>query len=225
MALSNHCLAAASALLALAFVTFAPRVAEGRGSTNNDQILAGVEPFEELAETALSGDARKIEVAFKEADKRRAATRALLPAANAARYDTLFTALQAAQTIHDNLGVALLAAELYKVGVSSLDAPKLTVPMEVSLLDYSGFRTNVLLKVPAQDWAAIAATAQEANGYWAKVRDRVADKRLQSRMSKAQQDLAEAARTHNAALSKSAAKINLDLVDELESYFSKTGKK
>lgn len=215
----------AFSVLALAMFALAPLGAMAFQSSTNAKLLAAVEPFEGLTETAIAGDAKKIDRAIQEADKIRTATRALLPADAASRYDALFTALHVAQTKHDNLAVALQAAEIYKLLVSWLDASAMTVPKEVSLLDYSGFRTNALLKATPPDWTAIAATAQEANGYWAKVRDRVSDKKLQAGMDKAQQGLAAAAKGHDAALSRSSTKADLDLVDELEAYFAKAAKK
>lgn len=44
-------------------------------------------------------------------------------------------------------------------------------------------------------------------------------------MDKAQQGLAAAAKGHDVALSRSFAKADLDLVDELEAYFAKAAKK
>src|SRR5882672_7582263 len=143
-------------------------LAKAKDSPKNEKLLAAVEPFEGLTETALSGDAKKIDSAFKAAEKDRAATRALLPAATAATYDKLFTTLEASQMKHDNVAVSLQAAELYKLIVSSLDSSALTIPMEVGLLDYSGMRTNALLKATPVDWTALSATAQEANSWWAK---------------------------------------------------------
>ncbi len=66
----------------------------------------------EATETALTGDAKKIDAAFKAAEKDRMATRALLPVTNAATYDKLFSALEAAQMKHDTITVSLQAAEL-----------------------------------------------------------------------------------------------------------------
>jgi len=216
---------AAFCCLALGALALRPLPAEAKDSAKNEKLLAAVEPFEGLTETALSGDTKKVDSAFKAAEKDRAATRALLPAANATAYDKLFTALEAAQTKHDNIAMSLQDAELYKLIVSSLDSTALTIPMEVGLLDYSGMRTNALLKAMPQDWTAIAATAQEANSWWAKVSGRVTNKKLQTDMTRALNGLTNAAKSHDAALSRSSAKEDLDLVDELESFLTKATKK
>lgn len=204
-----------------AFIACAPLPATAKQSEKNDQILKATDPYEGLAEAGIDGDAGKIKKGLKAAGQERIATRGLLSPDAANRFDALFALLTAAQAKHNNIAVSLAAAELYKVLVSSLDPTALTVPMEVSLLDYCGFRTHALLKETTPDWKAIAATAHEANGFWAKVRDRVTDTKIHNRMDVAQQGMTAAAEKHDAALSHLSAKDNLDLVDELEGHFEK----
>lgn len=190
-------------------------------SLRNEQLLAALESLEGLTEDALGGSAGKIEKALKSAEADRAKTRALLAPELAARFDKLFSEATAAHKKQDNIATALAAAELYKVITEALDPAALTIPKEVSLLDYVGFRTKALLAAATPDWNAIAQTAREANGYWATIRSRVTDKKLQSAMEKAQRDLAGAAEKKDAALSAAATRQDLDLVDELESFFAK----
>ena len=207
---------------ATALLAFAPHTAPAASaSERNEKLLAADEPYEGLTETAIDGNAAKIAKAFKAAEAGRTATRALLAPATAARFDVLFTALAAAHAKPDHLDLALQSAELYKLIVSACDAATLVVPMEVSLLDYAGFRTNALLKSPSPDWAALGATALEANGNWSKIRSRVTDKKLLAGMDAAQRSLAAAAEKHDAALSHASAKNDLDLVDDLEKFFAK----
>jgi len=208
--------------VASALLAFAPLVAKAATpSEQNDKLLKATDPFEGLTETALDGDAATIAKSFKAAKAARSATRALLAPEAAGRFDKLFDELTAAQEKKDGVAVALQAAELYKLLVSSCDASALAVPMEVNLLDYAGFRTNALLKAAAPDWQAIADTAREANGYWAKIRHRVTDKKLQADMDKAQEGLTSAAQKHDVSLSQSSAKSDLALVDDLEGHFAK----
>lgn len=210
-------LAVVSALLALSPL----RVNAATPAEQNEKLLKATDPFEGLTESALDGDAATIAKWFKAAKATRIAARALLASEAAARFDKLFDALTAAQGKKNNVAVALQAAELYKLLVLSCDASALAVPMEVNLLDYAGFRTNALLKAAAPDWQAIAYTAHEANGNWAKVRDRVTDKKLQANMDKAQAGLTSAALKRDVALSQASAKSDLALVDDLEGYFAK----
>lgn len=207
--------------LALAMLALTPLAAPAKDSPQNKKLLAALEPFEVLTETALAGDAAKSHAALKTVLDGRADTRALLSGANATHFDELFAQLEAANTKHDNIGESLQAAELYKLMVLALDASTLTVPKEVNLLDYIGFRISALLQARAPDWAAIAATTKEANGYWAAIRDQVGDTKLQGKMDTAQAGLATASEKQDAALMKTNVKKDLDLVDALEGYFSK----
>ena len=208
--------------VASALLAFTPlRVNAATPSEQNDKLLKATDPFEGLTESALDGDAAKIAKAFKGAKAGRGATRALLTPETGTRFDKLFDELAAAHGKKDSVAVALQAAELYKLLVSSCDASALAVPMEVALLDYAGFRTTALLKAAAPDWQAIADTAREANGNWAKIRDRVSDKKLQADMDGAQKGLTSAALKRDVALCQSSAKSDLDLVDDLEGHFAK----
>lgn len=215
---SRRILFTAAALVAL---TQAPAQGATPVSPRNEQLLAALEPLEGLTEDALGGSVAKIEKSLKSADADRAKTRGLLTPELAARFDKLFSEVNSAHKKKDNIATALAAAELYKVVTEALDPTALTIPKEVSLLDYIGFRTKALLQAPTPDWNAIAQTAREANGYWATIRSRVTDKKLQFAMEKAQRDLAGAAEKKDAALCAAATREDLDLVDELESFFAK----
>jgi len=202
--------------------SFAPTGANAATPSElNDKLLKATDPFEGLTESAVSEDNAGIAKAFKAAKAGRTATRALLTTETAVRFDKLFDELARAQSKKDSVAVALQAAELYKLLVSSCEASALAVPMEVSLLDYAGFRTNALLKATAPDWQALADTAREASANWAKIRDRVTDNKLKTDMEKAQSGLTSAAQMHDVSLSQSSAKTDLALVDDLEGYFAK----
>lgn len=193
---------------------------------HNKKILAAIEPFERIAETARGGDANAAAKAFKIAKAQRATTRALVPKANAARFDKLFGNLESAVAKGDLLSQSLHALELYKLLVSALDPAALRGPVQqVHLLDYIGFRISTLLRFPTPDWEAIAATAKEASGYWATIREQVTDSKLRAKMDKVQQDLALGAERHDAALTRASAEQDLDLVDELEHYFSRKSRR
>ena len=208
-------------LLAVALLALVPLAAPAKDSPQNEKLIKATDPFETLAETALTGDAVKINDAYKAVQAGRASTRALLPAGSIARYDALFTALEAAQTKHDNLAVSLQGSELYKAVVSALDAKALTIPKEIHLLDYVGFRISALVQPSAPDWSAIAATTTEGSGYWAAVREKVGDTKLRGKMDKALADLTKGAMKHDVSLTKKSVKADLDLVDDIEKYFSK----
>ena len=61
---------------------------------------------------------------------------------------------------------------------------------------------------------------KEANDYWSTIRERVSDSKLQAKMDKAQKGLTKSSQDHDAKSGKISVKENLDLVDDLEGYFS-----
>ena len=208
-------------LTILATVAFSPVHGATSNSPQNTKLLAALEPLEGLTEQALENSDAKVLKNLKAAEAARITTLGLLAPDAAARFDALFGEARAAQKKKDHVALALAAAELYKVIASALDPAALAIPQEVSLLDYVGFRTKALLKVTPPDWNLLAATAREANGYWAKIRAQVSNKKLQAAMDKAQAGLARAAETKDARLSASATREDLDLVDDLEKFFAK----
>lgn len=205
---------------ALGAFVFCASLAAAQPTGHNERLLAALEPFEALTEAGLDGNAAKIKKAVREAAAEHDATRGLLPSEAAVAFDRAWNNVAAAAPKGDTLEVALNGAELFKLVASALDASA-KIPKEISLLDHAGFRTKTLLKAAPQDWQALAATAAEANGYWAKIRDRVTDTKLQAAMDHAQQGLVTAAQKKDAALGATATREELDLVDDLEKYFDK----
>jgi hypothetical protein len=188
-------------------------------SPHDAKVQAAMEPFEALAETALTQTHKQVAKAYQAAHASRASARALLPAAQTAAFDASFAQLDAANGQHDFKTASLAAAELYKQMVLSVEAPA-PASTQVNLLDYAGFRLAGLLHA-TPDWPAIAMTAQEANGNWAAIRGQVGDAHLRARMDAAQQQLAVGANRKDAKMLKPAIKQDLDLVDALEIYFAK----
>jgi DNA-binding GntR family transcriptional regulator len=187
----------------------------------NEKLLKATDPYEGLTESAIDGAAAKVAKALKTAKSASAATRTLLSPEAAGRFDTLLAETKSAQAKSDLVAVALASAELYKLLVTACDPAVLAVPAEVNLLDYVGFRSTALLKAAKPDWSAFAATAQEGNALWTKIRARVTDKKLQAGMDQALAGLTTAAAKQDAALAATSAKQDLDLVDELEHFFAK----
>lgn len=52
------------------------------------------------------------------------------------------------------------------------------VPIEVSLLDYAGFKLRALAHAKSGDWKKAQDVAAEAQANWSAIRSRVADKKL-----------------------------------------------
>lgn len=208
--------------MALAALALNPIGVCAKETPENTKLIKASDPYELLAETDPAGDikeALKVEKAFAKAESGRAEAKALLKPEVGGLFEFAFAALQDAHTKKDALAVALSAAEIYKLIVSSLNADTLVVPIPVDLLDYCGFRGIALLKAPNIDWNAVEQNAREAAHYWKKVAPKVTHEKLHAAMDKAIQGMADAAKAKDVALSQTSAQADLDLVDELEFFF------
>jgi hypothetical protein len=212
----------ARACLATTLLAFAPLVAIAvNPAAQNELLLKATDPYEGLTESAIEGDAAKVAKALRTAKSAAAATRTLLSPNASDHFDTLLAETKSALAKSDMVAVALASAEIYKLLVTACEPAALIVPAEVNLLDYVGFRSTALLKSTKPDWSAFAATAQEGNILWTKIRARVTDKKLQAGLDRALAGLTTAAAKQDAALAATSAKQDLDLVDELEHFFGK----
>src|SRR5690606_28670675 len=118
---------------------------------------------------------------------------------------------------------ALDAVEAYRTLVSAVNRDAMPVPLEVSLLDYVGFRLNVLLgDGQAPNWTAITHTVGEAHGFWQAIKPKVKDPRLVDGMDRSLQACAAAVRQRNPGMLGYAADIDLILVDGLENHLQAT---
>jgi hypothetical protein len=95
------------------------------------------------------------------------------------------------------------------------------VPKEIVLLDYVGFKIQVLLKQNIIDWNLISDAATEGASLWNKIKNKISDKGLQDIMNTAIKGIKNSANSKNIEMLKFAAQVDLDLVDLLEKYFEK----
>jgi hypothetical protein len=111
------------------------------------------------------------------------------------------------------------SVEVFRLLIESLDASALEVPMEVSLLDYAGFKIHVLTAGDSPDWPAIERTTSEAVKWWSSLKGKVKNKKLADAVNSTIRGLQEASSSKNLAMINFAAQIDLDLVDLLEGDF------
>lgn len=188
-------------------------------SAHNDRIADAASINEDMVEFALAGEAGKVE-------EKIAALKQALPGLRTiigeTAYEKVGGQLQAMETHSakgDMTGVSMAAVEAYKQLELTLDKAALVVPIEVSMLDYSGFKLNALSHAKSPEWADIAASAKEAAGYWKALEGNVADKGLRDLMNSIQLGLDEGVARKDAAQVGFAAQLKLDAVDLLEHYF------
>ena len=208
-----------------AVLIFAVAGSFAKETPENAKILKMTDPYEVLAENIPSGDIKDVlavEKAFEKAESLKAGTKAILSGGAGAEFDIAYTAMQDARAKKDAVGIAIAAAEIYKLIIESLNAATLVIPKDVDLLDYIGFRGVALLKASPQNWEAIVKNATVANVYWKRIHAKVTHEKLAAAVDKSLKDMAASAASHDSAANMTAAKELLDLVDELENYY--TGK-
>lgn len=83
----------------------------------------------------------------------------------------------------DFKSAALAGAETYRILQDSIDIKVRQVPLEVSLLDYSGFKIEALSRATIVDWPQVQSAQSEALGFWLRLEPKVASKGLKSTMA------------------------------------------
>lgn len=195
-------------------------------SPRNDAIGDLTSMTEDLAEFAMAGDRARIEDALGGYRDGLGEVRAMLDDPSGALLAEQLGAMEAALGKGDFAGIALAATDSFKTLEQALDPNALVVPLEVSMLDYVGFRLQSLASYPSPDWAAMTAVADEANGYWNALVLRVGNKGLRDLMTSVQAGLDGSVAARDLDQLRFAAQMELDAVDLLEGHFDaawKTG--
>ena len=187
----------------------------------NETLLSATSPFEDMVEFALARNFASVEKSLAKADGQAAAVKDALPPASVGAFDGQLQALHKVVVAKDHYAVAVCAVEIFRLLLDNLDATKLKVPKEVSLLDYAGFKLHVLDAAPKPDWDAMRKTVAEAAAWWKAAKSKVSEKGLRDAVESTIRGLQQAAQTENLPMLHFAAQIDLDLVDLLEGYFEK----
>jgi hypothetical protein len=162
------------------------------------------------AATAMAGDMRK---AFAAISKR-------LPEAGRADLAARLAAIEAANGRGDGEAASLEAVEAFRTIIVAANDKKPPVPLDVSLLDYSGFKLSILASAKATNWPAVEASAQEAHGFWQRLSSRIKNKGTADLMATIDKGLQRAVADHDGPGLAFAAKLTLDAVDVLEQQFA-----
>lgn len=176
---------------------------------------------EDLIGFSLEGKADK--VAEKVVAMRKALP-SLRPLLNASSFETLgrqLTEMEQASSKSDVFGTALVAVEAYRVIENAMDTASRPSPIEVSMLDYSGFKLSILASTQHTDWSTIAATANDSDGSWSALGKSVKDTSLRNLVQAVQDGLRGAVERQDVHGVKFAAKMQLEVVDVLEQYFQR----
>lgn len=193
-------------------------------SPDNEVLLSASSSFEDLTEYALAGNRAGMASALKAYEDRSTEVGKVLSARARHIMESLVSRILNANERGDTQSVALQAVEAYRTLIESLDPQGLAVPVQVSLLDYTGFKLEVVLHAKTPDWPAVQQTVEEARKLWAFLESHVTDKGLRDAVSTMIAGMSKAATARNAEMAVFAAQMDLALVDLLEKYFQRPAK-
>jgi hypothetical protein len=188
---------------------------------NNEKLIDASSPFEDITEYALAADLKGMKKSLKACETEAVKIKSLLKANDYKKLTKSLSEMKTNFTEKKYSNLALSAVDGYKILVQALNPKGLTVPKQVSLLDYTGFRGIALLGSKNVDWAALKSNAKEANKLWRQIEHKVKYNRLKDAVNTAINGMHEAAVEKNVLASHLSAEMDLALVDLLENYFSK----
>lgn len=186
---------------------------------NNAILLKATAPYEDMAHYAIG---KKDDLVLKYlalADAGASDVAKLLPSGEARQFEALRQSIHQAIAKKDRRAAADSAVTIFRMLIDRLDADSLVVPREVELLDYAGYKLEVLAAASKQDWKAIAALASESDGWWNMMSGKVIDKHLRATVASAVAGIKQAAAEKNVAMLQLGSQMILDLVDMLEDGF------
>ena len=209
----------ANASASVATITV-PKPPPGDADANASAFLAAAEPFETLTEEAPSAPPSRLDKLIADAKKAAAGVSPALGAAGKSALETHLAAVDVAHKGGNRTGVALAAVEGYRTLVESANNTG-KVPPAVSLLDYSGFRYQADLSAKPVRWDDMAQAVAFAQGQWNSIASRVTDTALKADFDKSVADMTASVKAKDATGATASSTHELDLVDKLESFFSK----
>ncbi|HQR88377.1 MAG: hypothetical protein B7Y81_02345 [Caulobacter sp. 32-67-35] len=187
-------------------------------SDRNVRVLAAAEDYETLTETAFDKTFPELSVSLTAARQKASKARAVLAPDQATRLDALGVEIDAALRDQNRSAIAIAAVETFRVLVSAQDASA-QIPVEVSLLDYAGFRYDANAKSRPINWDQMTADLAYARETWARISPRVTAKGLSGAFDSALSGMEAAAAQKNAVAAGIAVSNELALVDALEEHF------
>lgn len=181
-------------------------------SDNNELILSASSPFEDMTELAISGDAKGIERSLWAYESQAGKVESLLSTAMREKLGALVADIRKENKQGNLDAIALQSGEAYMTLIKALDSGSLTVPKEVSLLDYAGFRFQALLHARPADWQALREAGEQAQKNWNSIKSRVSDKGLVDTMDVTIKGMNKAYGSRNVDMAIFAAEVDLAAV-------------
>lgn len=179
---------------------------------------AAAENLEALTEQAFTASPAKLDSLFTKVQESVAGIAGQLSPKAAKSLDGHLRDAKTAIDAGNPSDTALAAVEGYKLIVSAYP-PDAKVPPAVSLLDYAGFRIQADLKSEPKRWADALVATKYAHEQWDQIKGKVTDIDLRSRFTASLSSLDETLSRKDEKSAAKAAVTELELVDELESFF------
>lgn len=186
--------------------------------TTTKSLLNAAEPFEALTETAFSASQPQRTEAIEAAADAVRGVQGLVPQSVMTELNRNMAAIAAADVADHPADIARASIENYRTLVSAVPGSP-TVPIDVSLLDYAGFRFDADAQAKPAHWEDMGRALAFARHRWSSVATQAAVANAAPRFKNALASMARAVRDKNIAKARAAAKTELDLVDVLEAAF------
>ena len=182
-------------------------------------LSAAAEDFEALTEQAFTASPEKLNALFKKTQGSVTGITGQLSPETSKAVDARLKEAEAAIAARSPADIALSAVEGYKLVVSSFpDDAK--IPVAVSLLDYAGFRIQADLRSKPKRWDDAREAAKFARARWDHVKINVTDDKLNKKFTASLDELDKYLSVKNEEMAAKSAIKELDLVDELENFFT-----
>lgn len=187
--------------------------------SKNDILFDLMSPYEDLTEYALADNVAKVKQTIQSLKVSDARLKTVLSERAIKHLNSNIEKMITAEKSNDYAGIALYSVNSYKILVDELDVAELTIPVEVAILDFVGFKIHALLKQKNVDWRSIGEVANEGCNRWNEIKENVSNKALQNSMNTSIDGLQTAVKSQNIEMLNFASQVVLDLVDLLEGYF------
>jgi hypothetical protein len=190
-----------------------------KDAKRNSTLAAAASITEDLIDFALAGKPDAVVEKVGAMRKTFPTLRPMLSESDAATLERRVIEMEQASAKGDITGTALAAVEAYRTIESAMDVARTPVPIEVAMMDYSGFKLSILAGAQTTDWPAIAATTMEADSFLIALAKKIQDTSIRNLVSAIQSGLKVAVERKEINGVKFAAKMQLEVVDVLEQYF------
>ena len=185
-----------------------------RSEHDRKTILAAAERFENLTEAAFNG-AKPTTDALALAHRDVRIARPLLNSSESAALDRQLQVVDAAAAAGVAADISLASVEVYRTLITAAGGEG-KIPVQVGLLDYSGFRFWADAKAAPPHWADMVQVHDFAVAQWQLVEPRIHDPQVTKKFTAALDAMADAVAKKDAAAAMRAGTSEMDLVDELE---------